>query len=104
MTLPVLACMRATLFPSAQVRLYGTAGAGICIAKYTVTHWTLVLFFPTTNDSTETDAPMAAAVGGGVELMVGGGNTLSVDYRYLLVPGDARLGGHLVTMGYGLRF
>lgn len=102
-TVPILACVRTTLFPSSPVRLYGTAGAGVCIAKYTVTEWEMFLFIPVENSKEETSSAFAVAFGGGVEFMFGR-NLLSLDYRYLSVPGDARLGGHLITLSYGFCF
>jgi hypothetical protein len=104
-TIPILAGVRASLFPSNPLRLYGTGCAGVCISKYTVseTTWVPPFFFEETNKTEETDSSFAYEIGGGAELVFGG-RSFSIDYRYLVVPADAKLGGHLLCVSYGFHF
>lgn len=101
-TAPVLVCARATLSPGGALRLYGTAGAGICIAKYSGWQTDVFLFVPVVSPVETIIAAFALTAGGGVELGVGA-FALCVDYRYLQVPEAAGLGGHLLTAGFVFR-
>jgi len=104
-TIPVLLGMRAAFFPSSPLRLYAAGGAGVCITKYTVTRLVYVFpfFFTEETVEEETSSPLACMIGGGAQLSLGG-NYIGLDYRFLIVPDDPRLSGHLISVGYGFRF
>ena len=108
-TVPILFGVRAALFPSSPVQLYGTGGAGLCIIKLTnVSDWQIMhplIPIPYRETSEEISVSLAYAVGGGMEFVSARRSRLfSIDYRYFVAGRDASLGGHLLCFSYGFLF
>jgi len=108
-TVPILFAVRAALFPSSPVRLYGAGGAGLCIITLTrVSDWQIMhplIPIPYRETSEETSVSLACAVGAGIEFVGASRNRLfSLDYRYWVAGRDTSLGGHLLCISYGFLF
>jgi hypothetical protein len=107
-TVPILFGLRAAMFSSSPVRLYGIGGAGLCIIRTSVTTvevYPLPPFIFSNTEEEEIDCSFTYAVGGGIEFIGARRRRLfSVDYRYLVAGSEGSLGGHLLCISYGFLF
>jgi hypothetical protein len=108
-TVPILLGLRGEIFPASPVRLYGSAGAGLCIVEVTsYSDWEIVipwLPIPSREINEGVSALFAYAVGGGLEMGGIRSNKLfSIDYRYVVAGLGSIHGGHLLCVSYGIQF
>jgi len=108
-TVPILLGLRGKIFPASPVRLYGSAGAGLCIVEVTsYSDWEIVipwLPIPSREINEGVSALFAYAAGGGLEMGGIRSNKLfSIDYRYVVAGLGSIHGGHLICVSYGIQF